>query len=196
LSSSCEKRRAIPLLTNPKNSNKYEKIMMNYLLLTTDATDNSKHIIEEFAKSDNRISLISTKGIGLVSALNLGLKSVKHNWVARFDVDDEYFEYRLEEQRKLINSNTVGIFSDYQFISNNGVDLGTMYSAIFPACTAISLLSSQRTAHPSVLFSREAVQDVGGYLSEDFPAEDLSLWLRLSHVGDLSNESDYLTKYR
>jgi glycosyltransferase involved in cell wall biosynthesis len=160
------------------------------------STDNSKNILDEFTKSDSRISVITTNGIGLVNALNLGLNSVKYEWVARFDVDDEYSRNRLEVQRKLINPETVGIFSDYQFISKIGIDLGTMYSAIFPACTAISLLSSQRTAHPSAIINRLAVQSVGGYLLEDFPAEDLSLWLRLSHVGDLVTSPSTLLKYR
>jgi glycosyltransferase involved in cell wall biosynthesis len=165
-------------------------------IINDGSTDTSKYILEEFANADNRISLINTNGIGLVNALNLGLSSVKHDWVARYDVDDEYSIRRLEIQRQLIHAENVGIFSDYRFISNNGDDLGRMYSAIFPACTAVSLLSSQRTAHPSALINRLAVQSVGGYLVEDFPAEDLSLWLRLSYSGNLVTTPSSLLKYR
>jgi hypothetical protein len=39
------------------------------------------------------------------------------------------------------------------------------------------------------------VIDVGGYIKSDFPAEDLSLWLRLSKVGDLITVPELLLKY-
>jgi len=44
---------------------------------------------------------------------------------------------------------------------------------------------SDRTAHPSVIFRKESALSVGLYRQEDFPCEDLSLWLRLGTVGDL-----------
>ena len=68
-------------------------------------------------------------------------------------------------------------------------------SPVDPDAVEISLISSRRTAHPSVLFSKEAVMSVGGYLSEDFPAEDLSLWLRLSRAGLLISTPEVLLNY-
>ena len=61
---------------------------------------------------------------------------------------------------------------------------------------AVSLISSQRTAHSSILFNKESVLDVGGYQQGDFPAEDLSLWLRMSRVGKLISIPKVLLHYR
>ena len=61
---------------------------------------------------------------------------------------------------------------------------------------SVSLISSQRTAHPSILFNKEAVINAGGYREIDFPAEDLSLWLRMSRIGDLVSVPKTLLHYR
>jgi hypothetical protein len=71
-----------------------------------------------------------------------------------------------------------------------------MPSAITPDLTYLSLVSSQRTAHPSVCYNKRAVLEAGGYLDKDFPAEDLSLWLRLSKVGKIATSPEELLKYR
>ena len=49
----------------------------------------------------------------------------------------------------------------------------------------LSLLHPQRFPHPGVLFHRDAVVEAGSYRAEDFPAEDLGLWMRMTQVGDL-----------
>jgi hypothetical protein len=58
------------------------------------------------------------------------------------------------------------------------------------------LALGHRTAHSSVLLNKVAVEEAGGYISEDFPAEDLSLWLRLSRLGNLSSVENNLLFYR
>jgi hypothetical protein len=79
----------------------------------------------------------------------------------------------------------VAIFSDYRIVTAEGKDLGLIPSPIHPAATALSLVHSDRTAHPSVIFRRDSALSVGLYGQEDFPCEDLSLWLRLATIGDL-----------
>ena len=49
----------------------------------------------------------------------------------------------------------------------------------------LSLLHPQRFPHPGVLFHRDAVVEAGSYRAEDFPAEDLGLWMCMTQVGDL-----------
>ena len=50
--------------------------------------------------------------------------------------------------------------------------------------------------YDSVMFDREAVLESGGYLQEDFPAEDLGLWLRLTKLGDIISIPERLLHYR
>jgi len=166
------------------------------LIIDDFSDDNTAEIVKDAARTDQRIRLLRNFNPGIVGALNLGLSEASNEWIARFDVDDRYEISRLDEQRVYISSNVIGIFSDYDLFSEALPYLGTIPSAIDADAVAVSLVSSQRTAHPSVLFNRESVLDVGGYQQEDFPAEDLSLWLRMSRVGDLVSIPKVLLHYR
>lgn len=158
--------------------------------------DKTADIVYDFARTDSRVKLIKNKSDGIVNALNLGIKEASNTWIARFDVDDNYSHKRIEEQRKVVTDKTVAIFSDYCFFSATQSNLGTIPSAVEANSVAISLISSQRTAHPSVFFNKEAVLSVGSYRQQDFPAEDLSLWLRMSRIGEMVSVPMVLLRYR
>ena len=166
------------------------------LIIDDFSEDNSAEIVKDAARTDQRIRLLINSNPGIVGALNLGLSEASNEWIARFDVDDRYEISRLDEQRVSISANVIGIFSDYDFFGEDFQYLGTIPSAIDSDAVAVSLISSQRTAHPSILFNKGSVLDVGGYKQEDFPAEDLSLWLRMSRVGNLVSIPKVLLHYR
>ena len=166
------------------------------LIVDDFSCDNTIKIIKSIAKTDDRIRFLSNSNPGIVGALNLGLSEASNEWIARVDVDDNYEHTRIDEQRACIDSKVIGIFSDYDFFSEDSTYLGTIPSAIDPDAVAVSLISSQRTAHPSILFKKTPALGVGGYQTEDFPAEDLSLWLRMSRVGNLISIPKVLLHYR
>jgi hypothetical protein len=142
------------------------------------------------------MSLINTKGVGLIACLNIGIKESHHKWIARFDVDDSYPDQRLDHQSQVATGATVAVFSDYTFVNGSGEYYGKIASPVHPIPTIISLANNLRTAHPSVLFNKEAVAEVGGYRTSDYLAEDLSLWLRLSKIGNLVSVPKNLLNYR
>lgn len=166
------------------------------LVVNDYSTDSTVRMIQEFSQSDSRIKLINNREPGLVGALNLGLKESSNTWVARCDVDDRYHSNRIKIQSGKITKDSAAIFSDYSFFSDSVENLGRIPSAIFNQAVSVSLALSQRTAHPSVLLNKIAVEEAGGYIPEDFPAEDLSLWLRLSRIGKLTSVEDNLLLYR
>lgn len=148
------------------------------------STDETAELISAFARGDSRISLYKSSHRGIVHSLNLGLKLAKNNWVARYDIDDRYPFDRLTHQIALVQSSqNVGVvFSDYNIWKNGECFRGRIPSPLFHLQSKMSLVNSQRTAHPSALINRECAQLVGGYLEEEFPAEDLGLWIRMSEV--------------
>jgi glycosyltransferase involved in cell wall biosynthesis len=166
------------------------------IVIDDESTDGTLPELKRWELEDSRVRVISNSGQGLVSALNLGLQEASNNWVARFDVDDKYTQNRIDQQVAVVDSETIAIFSDYEICRPNGDSLGKIPSPVDSDAVKISLVNSRRTAHPSVLFSREAVLSVGGYRAEDFPAEDLSLWLRMSRVGKLVSVPQLLLKYQ
>jgi len=66
------------------------------VIVNDGSTDGTSRILNDF-RANFSIKIIETKGLGLVKALNLGLKNSINDWVARFDVDDTYLANRLEE---------------------------------------------------------------------------------------------------
>jgi len=190
-----------------KDGEKYVKESLNNLvkiiqstdeILVVDdfSTDSTKDIVLKEVSNDSRIRYLKNINPGLVSALNIGITESLNEWIARADVDDKYECNRFREQRKRIEANTVGVFTDYDFFSESYNYLGTIPSAIDADAVSVSLISSQRTAHPSIIFNKEAVINAGGYREIDFPAEDLSLWLRMSRIGDLVSVPKTLLHYR
>ena len=151
------------------------------------SSDNTYSLLSEQASKDQRIKILRTTGVGLVEALNLAINQSKNSWLARFDIDDTYPENRISIQREEIDSNTSVIFTDYRIRLNGGTNLGYIPSPITHLATKLSLLRSQRTAHPSALINKEKLLKVGGYLQSEFPAEDLGLWTRLSLIGSLKS---------
>jgi glycosyltransferase involved in cell wall biosynthesis len=166
------------------------------VVINDGSTDKTEEILDLWVEGDANINVLHTQELGLVAALNLGIKVSMHPWIARFDVDDRYSENRLKYQRQIIDENVVAIFSDYSITNLKNRDFGIIPSGINSHVIKLSLISSQRTAHSSALFRKSAVIEVGGYLESEFPAEDLGLWLRLAHHGDFLSVPETLMHYR
>jgi glycosyltransferase involved in cell wall biosynthesis len=166
------------------------------LIVNDMSTDRTSRILEEFSTLNSQISVLNNSKPGLVNALNLGIQNARHDLIARVDVDDLYMDNRVSSQLAVFDDDTVAVLSDYSLFSDSSGELGSIVSAVYPVATSCSLIASQRTPHSSVIFSREAVIEAGGYRSEDFPAEDLSLWLRLSRLGNIKSVPEVLLKYR
>jgi glycosyltransferase involved in cell wall biosynthesis len=157
--------------------------------------DQTSQFLYLWSLEDARVRIIKNKKQGLPNALNLGIQEATHAWMARMDADDHYRADRLSRQLSMVTDQTVCIFSDYSFRTNSGQYLGFMPSSVHRFAVPVSLVNSRRTPHPVAIFRKDAVIEVGGYRAEDFPAEDLSLWLRLCRVGDLISSDETLLEY-
>ena len=154
------------------------------LLVVDDGSeDRTPAMLAEAEDSDNRLRVVRTLRTGLVGSLNLGLREASNRLIARADADDRYPVDRFERQRAQLRPGVVLVTGDYR-IRAGGKLLGEIPCPMTPPFVAASLIHPQRIPHPGVLLDRDAVIDAGGYRPEDFPAEDLALWLRLSAQGD------------
>lgn len=189
-----------------KNGEKYLKNLMPQIISNTNSsdeiiiindhsTDNTKRELLKWNKELPNLRIIDSSEPGLVNALNLGLRESSNTWIARFDVDDNYDPERVSKQIEAIQASDVAVFSDYAMTSEDKRNLGNVYSPVIPLACSISLINSERTAHPSALINKDAAWAVGGYLNEDFLVEDLSLWLRLSRAGNLRSVPETLLYY-
>jgi glycosyltransferase involved in cell wall biosynthesis len=168
------------------------------IIIDDNSTDQTLKMLLDFQElmASSNVRILENSGRGLVDALNLGFKEATNLWVARFDVDDEYPSDRIKVQRSYMDPSISVIFSDYRLESESGLDLGYIPSAIFSTSTAVSLLASNRTPHSSALVNKQSFLLAGGYKAQDFPAEDLGLWLRMSSFGNIISIPRSLLNYR
>jgi glycosyltransferase involved in cell wall biosynthesis len=155
------------------------------LIVVDDNSSDSSWALLHSVSLKTAIKIVRNPGNGIVSALNEGINLAQHEWIARFDIDDKYHVNRISDQFSVVNAKVVAVFTDYRVVSETGRDLGIIPSPVHSSATVLSLVNSDRTAHPSVIFRKMAAISVGLYKENDFPCEDLSLWLRLSKVGKL-----------
>ncbi len=168
------------------------------LVLVNDGSEDiSKDALKKIELRDSRIKILNKDHSGLVETLNYGIRHCENELIARADVDDKYSPQRISRQVDFMiqNLNCAAVFSDYQIHSTDGRNLGIIPTAISPLLTRFSLLNPQRTPHPSVMFRKSAVNQVGGYRFEDFPAEDLSLWINLSKSFEIATIPETLLFY-
>jgi len=162
------------------------------------STDNTLKSLKAFSNlhSDWNIKIIDGPGMGIIKALNIGVDQCDNQWIARFDVDDDYVDGRIDIQRPFLKENVAAVFCDYQLHFPNGRAAGFIPSPVKNISVILSLPFSQQTPHPGVIFNKEKFLTVGSYSDKDFPIEDLGLWLRLATVGELLSVPKILLNYQ
>jgi glycosyltransferase involved in cell wall biosynthesis len=168
------------------------------LIILDRASLATTEIARNFEQSDTRIKILNTKKFGISEALNLGIQFSTGKYVARIDSDDIMLNTRLEEQIKVFQSesNLVCLGTQVSVIDINGQFIRNTNYPLRDKSIRAALRIRNVIAHPSVMFLRSAVVEVGGYRSKFNGAEDYDLWLRIAKVGRLKNLNTPLTAYR
>ncbi|BAO44340.1 glycosyltransferase [Thiolapillus brandeum] len=152
------------------------------------STDGSARWLQAQALADHRIRVLANPDKGLVNALNYGLSVCRHELVARMDADDIMHGQRLSRQISHFQHNPDLVLSATQvrLFPEHLIRKGFLeYIRWQNQCCTRSAITNQiyiesPFAHPSVMFKKRPVQQLGGYRQGAFP-EDYDLWLRLFH---------------
>ena len=140
------------------------------------------------------------KNVGLPKALNQGILNCKTNLIARFDTDDICHNLRFERQLLFMKRNPdVAVVGSHvgEFVNT----INKIYSIRRVAIDHKSIVRYAKIKnplnHPSVMYRKAAIKDVGYYPPYAFAFEDYALWLNLILRGyKLSNLDEILVFMR
>ncbi|MBL8919501.1 MAG: glycosyltransferase [Myxococcaceae bacterium] len=162
------------------------------LAIDDGSADETRSHLERWAARDERVKVLSTGGLGLVGALNLGLSAARGELLARMDADDESLPGRLEKSVARLDAepSLAGVGTGVEIVRHDQppspalVDYGRWLSSLTtPARLFADRLVESPLCHPSVVLRRAVLERLGGWRDGDFP-EDWELWLRLLEAGE------------
>lgn len=170
-----------------------------FIIVDDGSTDKSVDIIER--NVDPRIRLIRNKeNYGLAASLNIGVKAATGEYIARQDADDVSVVSRFEHQISALrnNHNLALVGGNWSIIDVDGDEVATKYLPVTPFAMRENLVARNiRCPHGSMVFSRSALDAVGGYDTEFYFSQDLELQLRLAAEGyEMSSVSEVIYRYR
>ena len=97
------------------------------IIVDDGSRDNSKEIIEEYAKKDTRIKTIFKENGGQASAFNEGIKHCNGEIICFLDSDDKFKPKKLEKVVEASKKGYEYIINDYELIGNTNYDFGPYY---------------------------------------------------------------------
>jgi len=143
-----------------------------------------------------RIPLKENKGLG--NALNIGLKECSNNLVFRMDTDDICHPQRFEKQIQYLE-----LHPDIDILGTWAKDIDDEGNIIgertFPTShkDLLNIMWTCPVAHPTILFKRDAILEVGSYKGDLKRRQDYELWFRAASKGLIfGNVPEYLLYYR
>jgi glycosyltransferase involved in cell wall biosynthesis len=164
-----------------------------FLIIDDGSTDTTPQIVQSYV--DSRIRYIKNeKNLGISHTLNKGLEMASAELIARMDADDISYPNRLQKQYEYLESHpSCALLSSWaREILENGEPIkveewesDTYYYNLNFECVIY---------HPTVMYRRSVVIDIGGY---SIPyCEDYDLWWKIARDFEIHNLSEVLIDYR
>jgi glycosyltransferase involved in cell wall biosynthesis len=169
------------------------------ILLNDGSTDATLNIIYHYLNTDSRIRLVNSEiNNGLIYQLNLGVEKARGNIIARMDSDDVADLRRLETQLRFLmkNPNFLVVGSNVNCINIKGEIMGSNDIESSNDNIFWNSFFKCPVSHPTTMFYKSILNQVGGYRSNYFPAEDFDLWTRILRIGEIGILPDKLLYYR
>ena len=152
-----------------------------FLIVDDASTDDTRQIVCSYA--DSRIELLCLdRNVGQTAALNIGVRHASTPWIARMDADDYSAPVRLEEQMRALaedpglSSVGTGI---WEFRDDPRVIEVVKVRPQHHAGIRRAALHGSGMIHGSIIISRGALLDIGGYNERYRSAADRDMFIRL-----------------
>jgi glycosyltransferase involved in cell wall biosynthesis len=171
------------------------------LILNDGSDDGSGAVLRALAATDARIRLVETDHLGLIGALNIGLKLARGALLARMDADDVSLPDRLalQVERMRFEPSLFAIGGQVHTIGRHGEDVGQpprLPVGVAAVRAAIREMSRCPLTQGAALIRTERLRELGGFRRQFPHAEDLDMWLRAANTMALDNLPDTVLLYR
>jgi glycosyltransferase involved in cell wall biosynthesis len=171
-----------------------------FIIINDGSTDDSLQILEEYARKDARIRLVSRPNTGYTKALNEALSLARGPFVARMDADDVSMPDRFQKQIDYLRDHPECVMVGSRILMIDPFD-SPLYEPkhrLTHEEIDAELLAGVGWAivHPAAMMVREQLVALKGYRTEVEPSEDIDLFLRMGERGKLANLPDVLLHYR
>jgi glycosyltransferase involved in cell wall biosynthesis len=171
-----------------------------FIILDDGSTDGSLAVIQEIARRDSRIRVISRPNSGQTRAMNELVREARGELIVRMDSDDYSFPDRIEQQLAFLRANpdVVAVGGEVIWMDRDGDVIRTFCVGHTHEQIDAAQMSGVASAvsQPASMIRRQALLDIGGYRNELEPAEDFDLFLRLAERGKLANLDRVVLRYR
>ena len=150
-----------------------------FIIINDGSTDNSWHVIKEYAAKDPRIVPISQENIGLTRSLNNGIQMAKGKYIARQDADDISLCNRLQTQIPWLEKGFDLCCSRTWLMKEGRISPRIGY--FFPKPLVLCIYNP--FIHGTYLLKKEAMVDIGGYDESFLYGQDYRLATQLYAKG-------------
>jgi glycosyltransferase involved in cell wall biosynthesis len=169
-----------------------------FIIFDDNSHDGSQQILQEYAKNDSRIKVITNKSNkGLGANLQKGVKLASGKYIARMDDDDIAAIDRLQIQYEYALANPqIDIIGSIAIdIDENNNEVGIRRVPLYHN-DIVNYIWTCPIIHPTVLFKKEAILKAGSYGNER-RRQDYALWFRCANHGlKFANIDKPLLRYR
>ncbi|MCT0225914.1 glycosyltransferase family 2 protein [Synechococcus sp. CS-1328] len=167
-----------------------EDVPLEFVVVDDGSCDPTPELLAQHAARDPRLLVITTAPRGLTQALISGCAAAQGQWIARQDAGDLSLPGRLDRQVALLQADPGAVLcsSAARFVvpTRPGAGAGEPPLELFVSRIPEHRLQSGLVGpahHGSVMFSRAAYRQVGGYRAPFHYAQDMDLWSRLVELG-------------
>jgi len=167
-----------------------------FIAVDDGSADSTGEILESY--TDPRLRVFRRPHGGLVEALNFGVAVARAQWIARQDADDVSLPGRLESlwSARESKSHPIAIHSDVERVVENGAHVPSAALPKSRALLALKMCFQCPINHSTVMFHKSAFERAGGYLQQEYYAEDFGLWGRMLELGSFIGLKAKLVRYR
>ena len=169
-----------------------EEANLELIVIDDGSKDDTGGVLEEYARVDNRLRVVSQPNRGLTKALVVGCRMAKGEYIARQDAGDMSLPGRLKAQKETLDASPevtfVSCWTEYVgpeleiLFVRKGSGLAREPTAILGGDWRWGVVDGP-THHGSVMFRKSGYTRAGGYRDPFYFGQDWDLWYRLAAIG-------------